>query len=67
MILQIVNNKIEGYDNNNTIDPVWFLCLIIYQPSWVIKCQSHSCRKTAAVLFNPLLGGNCSLYITQAH
>ena len=26
-----------------------------YQPSWVIKCQSHLCRRTAVVRLNPLL------------
>ena len=36
---------------------VWFLCLLAYQPSWVILCKSHPCRRTAVVLFNPLLGG----------
>ena len=34
---------------------VCFLCLIAYQPSWIIKCQSQPCRKTAVVVFNPLL------------
>ena len=23
---------------------VWFLCLIAYQPLWVIQCQSHPCK-----------------------
>ena len=27
-----------------------------YQPSWVIQCQSYSCKTAAAVLFNPQLG-----------
>ena len=35
---------------------VWFLCLMTYQPSWFIKYQSHRCRRTAVVLFNPWLG-----------
>ena len=29
----------------------------VYQPSWVIECQSHSYRRTVVVLFNTLLGG----------
>ena len=29
-----------------------FLCLMAYQPSWMIKCQSHSCRRKALILFN---------------
>ena len=28
-----------------------------YQPSWVIKCQSYTCRRTVAELFKPKLGG----------
>ena len=35
---------------------VWFLCLIAYQPSWVISWQSPTCRKTVVVIFNPSLG-----------
>ena len=34
---------------------VWFLCLMVYQFSWVISCQSHSCRSAEVVLFNPRL------------
>ena len=26
-----------------------------YQPSWVIWCQSHPCRRTEMILFNPKL------------
>ena len=35
---------------------VWFLCLMAYQPLWVIQCQRHPCR-TVMVQFNPYLGG----------
>ena len=24
---------------------VWFLCLMAYQPSWVVYRQTHTCRK----------------------
>ena len=34
---------------------VWFLCLIVYQPSWVILCQSCLWRRTG------LEGFGCSL------
>ena len=33
---------------------IWFLCLMVYQSSWVIKCQNHICW-TAVVLINPHL------------
>ena len=26
-----------------------------YQPSWVIQCKVHPCRRAVVVLFNPLL------------
>ena len=29
------------------------ICLMAYQPSWVIHCQSHPSRRTVVVLFNP--------------
>ena len=34
---------------------VWlsFFVSMAYQPSWVIQCQSHPCRRTVVVLFNP--------------
>ena len=33
----------------------WFgLCLMVYQPSWVIQYQSHPCRRTAMILFKPI-------------
>ena len=32
---------------------VWFLCLMSYQPLWVILCQCHSPRRTVVVLYNP--------------
>ena len=35
---------------------VWFLFLMAYQSSWVIKCQIHSWRTTTVMLFNPYLG-----------
>ena len=34
---------------------VWFLSLMAYQPSLVIYCQSHSCKRSVLVLFNPQL------------
>ena len=34
---------------------VWFLCLMAYQPSWLIEYQIHPCRRTDVVLFKPLL------------
>ena len=33
-----------------------FLCLMAYQPLWVIQYQSHPCRRTMVVLFNLSLG-----------
>ena len=33
----------------------WVLCLMAYQPSWVIQCRVNSCRRTTVVQFNPLL------------
>ena len=29
---------------------VWFLCLTVYQCSWIIKCRSHPYRKAVMVL-----------------
>ena len=34
-----------------------FLCLMTYQLSWVINCQSHPSKRIAVMLFNPLLWG----------
>ena len=34
---------------------IWLLCLRVYQPSLVILCQSHPCRITTVILFNPKL------------
>ena len=33
----------------------WLICLMSYQPSWVIQCQSHPCKRTVVVLFNSFL------------
>ena len=41
-----IYNKERWKDNG-----LWFLCLMSYQPSWVIKCQSGLCRRIAVVLF----------------
>ena len=40
---------------------VWFLCLMAYQPAWVISCKSHSCIRTVVIQFNPYLGGKKGL------
>ena len=32
---------------------VWFLCLMAYQPFYVIKCRSYYPRRTVVILFNP--------------
>ena len=34
---------------------VCFLCLMVYQPSWIIQFWNHPCRRTVVVLFNPEL------------
>ena len=35
----------------------WFLCLMAYQPLWVIQRKSHLCRTTVEQLFRPFLVG----------
>ena len=35
---------------------VWFVCLMAYQPSWYILCESPPYTRTVDVLFNPQLG-----------
>ena len=44
---------------------VWFrfLCLIAYQPSWDISCQSHPCRRTAVVFLTLCWWGNKEIHI----
>ena len=37
---------------------VWFLCLMAYQPFWVIQCQCYPCRRTTVILYNPKARGN---------
>ena len=32
-------------------------CFMVSQPLWVICYQSHHCRRTAGILFNPYIGG----------
>ena len=39
----------------NRLNFTCFLCLMAYQPLWVIKYQSHPCKITAVILFNPEL------------
>ena len=47
---------------------VWFLCLIAYQLSWVIKCQNHPSRRTAVVLLNPWLREDKGvIYLSQGY
>ena len=41
-----------------SIGYVCFLCLMAYQPSKVIPCQSHHCRRPVVVLFKPNLRNN---------
>ena len=33
---------------------VWFLFLMAYQHSWIIKSKSHSYKRAAVILFKPL-------------
>ena len=35
---------------------IWFLYLMAYKPSWVIKCQSYLYRRTVLIIFNPYPG-----------
>ena len=42
------------YDNI-TYDWLGFFVLRVYQPSWVILCQSYTCKRIL-VIFNPYLG-----------
>ena len=44
--------KKEFIDKTPHLDFAWFLCLILYQLSWVIQCQKYPCRKIAEILFN---------------
>ena len=37
---------------------VWFLCLMVYQSSRVIWCQSHPFWKSLVVIFKPSVGDN---------
>ena len=37
---------------------VWFLYLMAYQTSWFILYQSHPCRRTVVVLFEPIAKGS---------
>ena len=46
---QIINKS--WYSHNYEL--LSFLCLMAYQPSWVISCQSHPCKRTVVLLFNP--------------
>ena len=38
-------------DIKRCLDFCFFVCLMVYQPSWIIKFQSYPCRKTVMVLF----------------
>ena len=45
--------KLNNFNLHFKIGLVWFLCLMAYQLVWIIECQSHPCRTTAVILFNP--------------
>ena len=57
-MLKVFNISTNDYFNSVSV------FLIAYQPSWVIQCESYSYRKTAAVIFNPKLGGSGGLYLS---
>ena len=50
------NRYFRIYRVSSIVEQFWFLCLMAYQSSQVIKCQGHSCRRTVAVLVNLLRG-----------
>ena len=55
--LRLENIRHDHHHHHQGLGLVWvFFCLMAYQPSWVIQCQSHSSRRTAVMLLNPLLG-----------
>ena len=39
--------------NLHTVVKFGHICLMAYQPSWVISGQKDSCKRTAVALFNP--------------
>ena len=46
-----------------TFDNARFLCLMVYQPSWVIYFQSHSCKKKTVVLLSKTKPGIIGCHI----
>ena len=52
-VVAVAQYPIKNHAKINKLTKVWFLCLMAYQPSWVISCQIHHSRRTVVVLFNP--------------
>ena len=48
-------NHLQGRRRTNNF--LFLICLMAYQPSWLIECQSHPSKRTAVMLFYPELGG----------
>ena len=46
-IKHLQSNPISALNKSSLL-----VCLMAYQPSWVIYCQNHSCRRTAVIPFN---------------
>ena len=55
------------YSSSFPLILVWFLCLMVYQPLWVIQCQNHSSQRTIVVIFNLWLWCLVGLYLSKGY